>query len=205
MNGKRLTRLLAMSIGTWVATGCVPVPAPIYAPDPAQGRPLFLSCAINKSVPGGIELQVDGVLAQVDLNQRSSRGYVEVRLDVPPGKTVRWQSDLVSIVLHDGRPPVQARFPNISLVDSPAINSFDTPPALAQYIVPVQTPMVGGSIPLGTRLWPRHFWMAARVDTGRAPTVTVTLPDMTVNDVPARFPALDFHRSVFVVLTPLNC
>ncbi len=205
MGGKRLTWLLTMLVGACAATACVPIPTPIYSADPAQGKLLVSSCALNMNVPDGIELQVDGVLAQVKLNQHISRGYVEVRLDVPPGKTVQWQSDLVSIYLHDGRLPVQARYPSISLVDNPAINSFDTPPALAQYMVPAQTPMVGGSIEIGSLLSPKHFWMAARIDTGRASTATVTLPAMTVNGTPARFPALEFRRSVLVVLAPLNC
>ena len=184
---------------------CVPLLVPVYAANPAQGKVLFSSCAIDKTVPDGIELQIDGVRAEVRLQQAVSRGFVEVRLDVPAHKTVQLQSDVVEVDLHDGKPPVEARYPNISLVDSPGKHSFDTPPALARYMVPVQTPMPGGAAATGNRDWPRHYWMAARVDTERADVVTVTLPGMLIDGAPARLPELVFRRSLFATLAPLNC
>ena len=145
------------------------------------------------------------MLARVQLNQAASPGFVEIRLDVPTGKTARLQSDVVEIDLHDGRPPIEARIPNISLVDSPGMHSFDTPPALARYMMPVQTPMVGGAMTTGSREWPKHYWMAVRVDTGGADAVTVTLPDMLINGAPVQTPKLNFRRSIFAMLAPLNC
>lgn len=186
-------------------TACVPLVAPRYSADPAQGKTLFAGCAINRNVPDGIELQIDGVLAQVKLEQAVSRGFVEVRFDVPTNKTVQLQSDVVEIDLHDGRPPIEARYPNISLVDSPGMHSFDTPPALARYMVPVQTPMLGGTIKTGDREWPRHFWMAVRVDTEGADAVSITLPRMLVDGMPAQAPRLNFRKSFFAILAPLNC
>jgi hypothetical protein len=118
---------------------------------------------------------------------------------------VQLRSDVVEIDLHDGRPPIEARYPNISLVDSPDMHSFDTPPALARFMVPVQTPMLGGATTAGNREWPKHYWMAARVDTERADAVTVKLPGMLINDVPVRPSELTFRRRFFAVLAPLNC
>ncbi len=118
-------------------------------------------------MPDGIELQIGGVLAQVKLKQAVSHEFVEVRLDVPTNKTVQLRSAVVEIDLHDGRPPIEARYPNISLVDSPDMHSFDTPPALARYMAPVRTPMVGDTATTGNREWPKHYWMAARVDIER--------------------------------------
>jgi len=192
-------------LAAMATTACVPLVVPLYSADPAQGKVLFSDCAITKNTPDGIELQIDGVLAQVKLQQAVPRGFVEVRLDVPTNKTVQLQSDVVEIDLHDGRPPVEARYPNISLVDSPGVNSFDTPPALARYMVPVQTPMLGGASTMGGRVWLKHYWMAARVDTEGAPAVTLTLPGMIIDGTPARFPDLNFHRGLFVVVAPLNC
>jgi hypothetical protein len=187
------------------ATACVPLVVPTYSASPAQGKALVSDCAINENVPDGIELQIDGVRAQVKLKQAVSRGFVEVRLDVPANKTVQLQSDVVAIDLHDGRPPIEARYPNISLVDSPGVHSFDTPAALARYMVPVQTPMPGGAVVIGNREWPKHYWMAARVDAKRADAVTITLPGMLINGVPFRFPALNFRRNVSAILAPFNC
>jgi hypothetical protein len=194
--------LLAAALAT---TACVPAVATLYSPDPAQGKVLYSDCTANKNVPDGIELQIGGVVAQVKLEQAFSRRFVEVRLDVPEDRTVRLQRDVVEIDLHDGRPPVEAHYPNISLVDSPGVHSFDTPPALARYMVPVDTPLLGGTRMTGNRAWPRHYWMAVRVDTAQAEAVTITLPGMLVNGVPARFPALDFRRSRVAMLVPLNC
>ncbi len=206
MNVRHVFRVLAVLTASWAATACVPIPVHLYAADPAQGKLLFSACAINRNVPDGIELRVEGVSAQVKLRQAFSPRFVEVRIDVPPGRRVQLQSDVVSIDRHDGRPAVEARYPNISLVDSPGIHSFDTPPALVQYMVPVQTPMVGGAMTAGTRrMESQHFWMAARVDTQGARDVTVTLPNMLIDDIPARFPILEFHSSLSVVLAPLNC
>ena len=201
----RLIRFLILLVAATAATACVPLVVPRYSADPAQGKPLFSSCAINKNVPDGIELQIDGVQAQVKLQQAVPRGFVEVRLDVPTNKTVQLQGDVVEIDLHNGRPPIEARYPNISLVDSPGMHSFDTPPALARYMVPVQTPMLGGAITAGDREWPKHYWMAARVDTEGADAVTITLPGMLINGLPVQAPKLNFRRSLFAVLAPLNC
>ena len=196
---------MSLLTAAMATTACVPLAAPLYSADPAQGKVLFSHCTVNKNVPDGIELQIDGVVAYVKLEQAFSRRFVEVRLDVPANTTARLQSDVVAIDLHNGRPSIEAHYPNISLVDSPGVNSFDTPSALAQYMVPVHTPMIGGAMMMANRTWPRHYWMAARVDTERAEAVTITLPGMLINGVPARFPELDFRRSLFAMVVPLNC
>ncbi len=196
---------MSLLMATMATTACVPLVAPLYSANPAQGKVLFSACTVNGNVPDGIELQIDGVLARVKLEQSFSRRFVEVRLDVPANRTVQLQSDVVEIDLHDGRPPLETHYPNISLVDSPGMNSFDTPSALARYMVPVHTPMLGGTLAMGNQEWPKHYWMAARVDTERSEAVTITLPGMLINGVPARFPELDFRRSLFAILAPLNC
>lgn len=205
MNGKRLFRIMSLQMAAMAITACVPLAAPLYSANPAQGKVLFSNCTFNKNVPDGIELQIDGVVAQVKLEQAFSRRFVEVRFDVPANMEVQLQGDVVAIDLHNGRPPIEARYPNISLVDSPGVNSFDTPSALARYMVPVDTPMLGGAMTIANRDWPKHYWMAARVDTERAEAVTITLPGMLINGVAARFPELDFRRSLFAILVPLNC
>ena len=73
------------------------------------------------------------------------RSRVQLVDELPQPQPDLVATGLVTLDRHDGRPPVEARYPNISLVDSPAVHSFDTPPALARYMVPVQTPMVGGA------------------------------------------------------------
>ena len=196
---------MSLLMAAMASTACVPMVVPLYSADPAQGKALFSDCTIDKSMPDGIELQIDGVLAQVKLKQAASRAVVEVRLDVPKNRTVQLQSDVVEIDLHDGRPAIEAHYPNISLVDSPGMHSFDTPPALVRYMVPVQTPMIGGAMKTGNREWPKHFWMAARLDTVRADAVTIRLPGMLINGVSVRPRELDFRRRLVPILAPLNC
>ena len=48
---------------------------------------------------------------------------------------------------------MEARYPNISLVDASGINSFSGSPALAKYMVPVRTPLIGGRSVIGRRVW----------------------------------------------------
>ena len=205
MNLQQSLGVILVLIAVCGGSACAPIPTTVYAADSAQGKLLFSTCAINKNVPGGIELELDGVLAQVKLDQAFSRGFVEVRLDVPPNRTVQLLGDVVAVDRHDGREPIEAHYPNISLVDAPSINSFNGSPALAQYMLPVQTPMVGGAMVIGRQVWPKHYWMAARVDTEGARAVTVTLPRMIINGTPARFPDLHFHRKFVIVLAPINC
>ncbi|MEJ8847764.1 hypothetical protein [Variovorax rhizosphaerae] len=204
MNLRKL-RLGALLLPGILCIACAPIPVSLYVADAAQGKTIHSSCSINKSVPEGIEVDLQGLQAQVKLVQAFSNGYLEVRLDVPPGMTVQLDDATVTIVRGNGRPPLEARYPNISLVDTPGINSFSGSPALAKYMVPVRTPLVGGSTVIGRQVWNKHYWMAARLDTEGAPEVSVTLPDLTINGLPARFPALRFHRELFVVLAPFNC
>jgi len=205
MNGKGLIRFMSLLTAAMATTACVPLAVPLYSANPAQGKLLFSDCTITKNVPNGIELEIDGVVAHVKLEQAFSRQFVEVRLDVPANRTVQLQSDVVAIDLHNELPPIETHYPNISLVDSPGVNSFDTPSALTRYMLPVNTPMLGGAMTIANRAWPKHYWMAARVDTERAEAVTVTLPGMLINGIPARFPGLDFRRGLFVMAVPLNC
>ena len=196
---------MSLLMAATATTACVPLVAPLYVANPAQGKLLFSDCSINGNVPDGIELRIDGVLVRVKLEQAFSRRFVEVRFDVPADRTVQLQSDVVEIDLHDGQPPIETHYPNISLVDSPGVNSFDTPPALARYMVPVYSPMPGGAMTTASREWSKHYWMAVRVDTEGADAVSIALPGMLINGVPARLPKLGFRRSRFAILVPLNC
>ena len=204
MNLRRLG-LGALLVPGFLCIGCAPVPVSLYVADATQGKTIHSSCSINKSVPEGIEVDLRGLHAQVKLVQAFSNGYLEVRLDVPQGMTVQLDDATVTIVRGNGRSPMEARYPNISLVDAPGINSFSGSPALAKYMVPVRTPLIGGRSVIGRRVWNNHYWMAARLDTEGARDVSVTLPGLTINGSPARFPALRFHRELFVVLAPFNC
>jgi len=204
MNARAL-RFAATLLTGIVCTACAPIPAPLYVADAGPGRIVYSTCAINKNVPDGIEIELQGLRAQVMLVQAHSRGYVEVRLDVPQGMTVQLDDDLVKVDLRDGRPPLEARYPNISLVDTPNVNSFSGSPALARYMLPARTPLIGGRMVIGNQAWDKHYWMAGRVDTDGAREVSITLPEMTINGTPARFPELRFHRELFVILAPFNC
>ncbi|MEJ8853242.1 hypothetical protein WKW79_01605 [Variovorax robiniae] len=204
MNLRKL-RPGALLLSAFLCIGCAPVPVPLYVADASQGKAILSTCSINKGVPEGIEVALQGLQAQVKLVQAYSNGYLEVRLDVPPGMTVQLDDAAVTIDLGNRRPPLEVRYPNISLVDTPAVNSFNGSPALAKYMVPVRTPLVGGRMVIGRQVWNKHFWMAARLDTEGARDVSVTLPDLTINGLPVRFPALRFHRELFVVLAPFNC
>jgi len=205
MNMRRLHLLLAALPTSLLGTACAPVPMLLYVPDATQGKTVYSACAINKNVPDSLELDLQGLHAQIKLVQTYSRGYLEVRLDVPQGMTVQLNDGIVKVDREDGRPPLEARYPNISLVDTPSINSFSGSSALAKYMVPVRTSLVGARMVIGKQAWNKHYWMAARIDTEGARDVTVTLPGFTINGAPTSFPALRFNRDLYIVLAPFNC
>ncbi|VTU46649.1 hypothetical protein SRS16P3_00361 (plasmid) [Variovorax sp. SRS16] len=197
--------LCSLLLPSFLCIGCAPIPVALYVADATQGKIIDYACSINKGVPEGIEVEMQGLHAQVKLVQAFSQGYLEVRLDVPPGMTVQLDDATATITRADGRPALSAQYPNISLVDSPGINSFSGSPALAKYMVPVRTPLVGGRMVIGRQAWDKHYWMAARFGMQEASDVSVTLPDFTINGTPAQFPVLRFHRELFVLLAPFNC
>jgi hypothetical protein len=196
---------LAAVIATLACSACAVFPMHVYVADARDGELLHSSCALNTHVPDGIRVETAGVDALVSLHQFGRLKFVEVRLDIPPDRIVVLKSDTIRIDRRTAGGVIDARFPNISRVDSPAINSYAGAPAIQQYLLPVDAPLVGGAIRIGRVVSKKHYWLAARVDVGSVDTVWVTLPGMRIDGIDTRFPELRFERRLIVATAVFNC
>ena len=188
------------------AAGCVPLLLTGWVADPGQGTPVHSACTLDNTVPDAVSVPVQGLRALASLRQGGSRAFVEVRFDVPPGLTLMLDDDLIEVRTAAAGPARQVRFPNVSLVDGPIVNSYSTSSAIAPYQVPVRTPLVGGRTVIQGAAWDRHFWIAAPVAERPLPdALWITLPGFTVNATPARIPALHYRQRRLLVAAPLNC
>jgi hypothetical protein len=186
--------------------GCVPLLLTGWVAEPGQGPPVYSACTLDNSVPDAISVPVQGLHALVSLRQGSSRAFVEVRFDVPPGLTLVLDDDLIEVRTAAAGPARQVRFPNVSLVDGPIVNSYSTSSAIAPFQLPVRTPLVGGRTVIQGAAWDRHFWIAAPLaELPATDELWITLPGFTVNATPARIPALHYRQRRLLVAAPLNC
>ena len=201
---KRIATLLA-GVAAVVCAACVPVPTHVYVADGAVGSLVYSECSLNSHVPAAVSLVQQEVHALVSLVQAGRGRYVEVRFDVPPGKTLALQGDGVRVDRRTSQPVLEARIPNVSRVDTPGINSYSDVPALRAQMLPVRAPLVGGRIEAGSRSSDRHYWIAARVDADGADDVWVTLPAVTVNDLAVVFPEVHFQHRLIVAVLVVNC
>lgn len=187
------------------ATGCIPHPMQVYSPDASAGQIVYSSCALNSQVPVGVRVAAADVDATVSLARHSGRSYVEMRLDVPEGKTVVLQDAIVKVATADPQASSQAEFPVVSLVDTPIVNNDSAEPAVRQFRLSTTAPLVGRRIQAGKTSFNRHFWLATYVETTSAREVWLTLPSFTVNGTPASLPRLHFLRQAVLAMAVFNC
>jgi len=200
-------QLSAATVSTLVASvlccACAPLPMRIYVADAPQSDLIYSSCSFNTHVPIAVKLHTGPVLATLSLSKNDDRPYVQLQLDIPEGVTVVFQDDVVR--LRTGSPDTlsQARFPSVSLVDTPILNSYRS--ETQSYQIPVQSPLVGGWLQMGANTSPRHFWLATYVDIASANEVTVALPSFRVNDVATVLAPVHFRAKTVLGVALMNC
>ncbi len=200
-----IMKRVAAATAALALAACAPVPMHFYVADEAAGSLVYSTCSFNKHVPLAVSLEREGVRAIVKLVEQDTRGFVEVRFDVPPGKTLVFRDHVVRIDRRDSRPVLEASIPNVSKVDTPHINSYSELPGVRKLMLPVGTPLEGGRIVMGPMSSDRHYWIAARVDAEAADDVWVTLPSITVNGAPADLAEIHFKRRLLVAVATINC
>lgn len=205
MKAESIMKRMAAAFAALACAACAPIPLHVYVADGLDGSLEYSTCSFNKHVPVAVTVARGGVRSRVSLVQADTRGFVEVRFDVPDGKTLILKDSVVRVDRRDARPVLEATIPNISKVDTPSINSYSDLPALKALMLPVGTPLEGGRLVIGKSSWDRHYWIAARVDTEAADEVWVTLPPLTVNGVPASLPEIHFQRKLVVAVALINC
>ncbi|MBK8528012.1 MAG: hypothetical protein IPL57_13295 [Rubrivivax sp.] len=182
---------------------CAPLPMRVYVADAAQSDLIYSSCSFNTHIPIAVKLHAGPVLATLSLSKNDDRPYVQLQLDIPEGVTLVFQDDVVQ--LRTGSPDTlsRARFPSVSLVDTPILNNYRT--ETQSYQVPVQSPLVGGRLQMGAKTSPRHFWLATYVEIASANEVTVALPSFRVNEVSSVLAPVRFRAKTVLGVALVNC
>jgi hypothetical protein len=177
----------------------------VYVPDAPGGTVVYSSCTYNRHLPVGISVRTAGVEAIVSLARREGREFVEIRLDVPEGKTVTLQDASVGIETANPVSSSRSAFPLVSLVDAPIVNNYSVVPGMQAQHLPTTAPLVGARIVIGSGYAVRHFWLATYVDTEAARDVWVSLPELTVNGARAALPRIHFLRDTQLAIAVFNC
>jgi hypothetical protein len=177
----------------------------VYVPNTPGGKVLYSPCKFNTHLPIGINVSAAGVEAVVSLAKHGGREYVEVRLEIPEGKTLVLQENTIHLDTADPRSSGRFEFPAVSLVDTPIVNVYSAVPDIRPRRLPTTAPLVGGQIAAGRLSSGRYFWLATYVETASAKDVWITLPRVTVNEVPLSFPQLHFHLQPVIGIALFNC
>lgn len=196
-------KLIAAIAGLLICAGCVPIPRQVYVANRAHGSPAYERCSLNPDVPAGVKVTIPGLAATVSLIQLDdAHGIVQIRFDVPAGRTLTLRSDAATIDPGNSQPVLRAP---ITGVNPAAPARYAETPAMQKLLLAPGTPLPGGRTNSGAYSSDRHYWVAARFDTRLPDDVWVTLPAFTLDGAAASFPELHFHRRFVVGMTSFNC
>ena len=206
--GHHLRRVCCQSLTLFLivaVAGCAPLPMQVYVPNAPGGNVLFSPCTLNTHLPIGISVSAAGVEAVVSLAKHGGREYVELRLEIPEGKTLALQESTIQLDTADPQSSRRIELPAVSLVDTPIVNINSAVPDIRQRQLPTMAPLVGGQVVAGRLSSGRYFWLATYVETASAKDVWLTLPRVTINGVLSSFPQLHFHRQPVIAIALFNC
>jgi len=116
-----------------------------------------------------------------------------------------FEDDVVKITTENPKTSSQAVFPNISLVDTPIVNSYSTGAEIQKLRLPVRTRLVGERLYAGATGFDKHFWLAAYVDTSAATDIDIEFPRFSLNGVPTQSVRVHFKSQTLVAVALINC
>jgi hypothetical protein len=179
------------SLAVFVLLGaCVPVLPHRYAmPEADGGTTLANKCWGTKET---IRFEREGVGVEVRLTKEGDASWMlEVRFDVPAGKTVKLIGTDTRIYSSKRKDIIRVNFTGMSRNGNPAL-------------APIET-MVGGQQPL-IPASPMHFWIFAPVTDYETDGALFALPPFTVNGIVVELPTVRFTRKTDLqVAAPLQC
>jgi hypothetical protein len=184
---------------------CAPILTHVYVPEVPAGALVFSGCAFNSHVPIGAALKLGSASAIVSMSDHAGRAYVELHLEVPAGTEIQLEDDAISVATSASSPTTSFKFPSVSLVDTPIVNSYSKLSVVQAWQLPVNAPLVGATVHAGANQSGRHFWLATYIETGGAPSAFVTLPRLRVNTVSQAGPSVAFRRKLITAVALLNC
>jgi len=204
--GAATTAFRALLLPTVVAiAACVPLPTQRYVADVPGGKLLYSTCAFNSHVPTGVSLNIQDIELLVSLARHEGRDFIEVRFDIPEGKTLQLPEPTAKVETSASATYAQVRFPAVSLVDAPILNNASAVPAVQQDQLPPTALLVGQRVMAGGAAFSKHFWLATYIDTGDAEDVWVTLAAPLVDGSARPVPRIHFRRQSMTVVALFNC
>jgi len=156
----------------------------------------------DASLPAGVKLERSGVHAIVSIARSEGVDLVRVQFDVPEGLTLVLREDAIGIDARDGGVPRHATIPHINRA-APA--RYPETPVIQKLVLPVDPPLRGGRIHAGTLSSDRHYWIAAPVEGDLGREIWISLPGLSVDGTPARFPEIKFTRHFTIGRGSFNC
>ena len=123
-----------------LSCACAPLPMRVYVADAPQSALVYSQCSFNTHVPVAVRLTAGPVWATLSLLNREGRSYVQLQFDIPSGVTVTLDDDSVSLNTSNPSSVTKSRFPSVSLVDTPILNSYSNAPEVQRQQFPVPTP-----------------------------------------------------------------
>ena len=186
-------------------SACAPIPMQVYVAVAPESNIIYSSCVYNTHVPTGVRVSAGDVSANVSLSKYKGNSYVQLRLDIPSGTTLKFDDDVVQITTENPRTSSQAVLPNISLVDTPIVNSYSNMAAIQKLWLPVRAQLVGERLYAGGNGFDKHFWLATYVDTSSATDINIEFPRFSLNGVPTQAIQVRFKSQILVAVALINC
>ena len=191
---------LAAIVAALLSTGCVVFPTHVYVADAGAGTPVYERCSLTPELPIGVKLERLHLRAIVSIVDQQG-GLVRVQFDIPEGTVVSLRESIIRIDTKDGTAPRMAPIANINPV-APA--RYPETPVMEKLAMPVDAPMRGGRLQMGSGSSDKHYWIAAPLE-GLPADVWITLPELSVNGAPTKWDEIHFVRRDAIGLGGFNC
>lgn len=188
---------------------CVPIPLQIYTPEASPESLAYSSCRFNTHVPVGVVKRVGPATVTISLLEHAGRNFVQVHIEVPSGTVLQLADDSIAVVTNVvtavATDAARFKFPSVSLVDTPIVNSYSSLAVLQDQQLPSTAPLVGSDVRAGANTSGRHFWLATYVETKSAEKVFITLPIVKLNSVAQVLPTIEFTKKTMAAVALINC
>jgi len=184
-----------------LSTGCVVFPTHVYVADAGAGRPVYERCSLTPELPIGVKVERLHLQAIVSIVPQQG-GLVRVQFYIPDGTIVSLRESSIRIDVKDGTAPRLAPVANVNPV-APA--RYPETPVIQKLVMPVDAPMRGGRLQMGSASSDKHYWIAAPLEGPAADDVWITLPELSVDGVPAKLDEIHFVRRRAISLVGVNC
>jgi hypothetical protein len=194
------TNFTAISMA-FLSTGCVVIPSHFYVADAGAGMPVYERCSLTPELPTGVKLQRLHLQATVSMVYQQGN-LVRVQFDIPEGTTVMLRGSMIKIDMKDGTAP---RLGSIASINPVAPARYPETRTIQDLVLPVDAPMRGARVLMGSNSSDKHYWIAAPFEDLSAEDVWISLPELSVDGVLTKFEEIHFVRRFAIGFGTFNC